>query len=326
MSILVYAENDEGQFKKATFEAISYGKAIAQQLNQDFYVCTIGEVGEDEIQKLGKYGASQVYHINNDQLSQFKGELHTNAFDELCKKLNAETLIFPSGSNSRPIASRISARYGAGLVSGAVALPDTSEGFVVKKSAFSGKGFGMMKISSEKKVIIPALNSYGANELDTPESVTIEAFSPESINQEVSYEIKEVKKEKGVTPLPDQDIVVSGGRGLKGPDNWHLLEKLATELEAGLACSKPVSDMEWRPHHEHVGQTGITISPNLYIAVGISGAVQHLAGVNSSKVIVAINKDPEAPIFKAADYGIVGDAFEILPKLAEAAKKHKEAS
>lgn len=326
MSVLVYAENDLGKFKKATYELVAYGKAVAEKLNKELYVTTIGNVEADEIKKLGNYGAGTVYHINNDQVSEYKAEVYTEALHQLGEKVSAEVFLLTGGLNSRPLASRLSARLDAGLVTGAVDLPDTSDGFVVKKSAFSGKGFAHTAIHSEKKIISPAINSFGAEETGNPSEPAVESFEPSLDSVNITYEVKEVKKEKGVTPLPDCDIVVSGGRGLKGPENWHLIEKLAEALDAGMACSKPVSDMEWRPHHEHVGQTGTTISPNLYIAIGISGAVQHLAGVNSSKVIVAINKDPEAPFFKAADYGIVGDAFEVVPKLIEAAQKQKEAS
>ena len=273
----------------------------------------------DDLAALGKYGLKKIHAVKNEALNNFDDEVFTHIIAEAAKNTDAKVIIFSNNFNGKAIAPRLSVRLKAGLVSGAVALPETSNGFVVKKSVFSGKAFANVSIKTEIKIISLNANSYKVTEGEgSAEIVELNVEIPQS-----KVKIKEVKKVEGEIPLAEAEIVVSGGRGLKGPENWAIVTDLAKTLGAATACSRPVSDSDWRPHHEHVGQTGLTIAPNLYIAIGISGAIQHLAGVNRSKTIVVINKDPEAPFFKAADYGIVGDAFEIVPKITEAVKKMK---
>lgn len=315
MSVILFAENSDGKFKKAVFEAASYTYKTAQMLGKSAVAVTVGEVLEDDLKKLGNYGISKVVKLNspsNGFDSQSWAELMSQVFD----KLGGEILIVSNTYTGKSLAPRIAVRISASLATNVVALPDTSNGFQLKRSSFSGKGFALVRLTRTKKVVALTPNS-----IDLEENPTSIEISSETIGtQYPACSVIEVNKVQGKVPLTEAELVVSGGRGMKGPENWHLIEDLANALGASTACSKPVSDMDWRPHSEHVGQTGITIKPNLYIAIGISGAIQHLAGVNSSKVIVAINKDPEAPIFKVADYGIVGDAMEVLPKLTAAVK------
>ena len=321
MAVLVYAENSEGKFKKSAFEAVTYARAIADILSTTLSAISIGDAADDELGKLAKYGAKKILKVSGDKFKNYSAQAFASAIAEAVQKENADVVIMPASFGGRGIAPRLAVKMKAGIAEGAVELPKTSSGFVVRKTAYSGKAFADVEMVSVKKVITLIANSYKVEE--KPEPVQIENFSPAINNDDFKMAVKETVRSTSKVSLPDAEIVVSGGRGLKGPENWGMVEQLAEILGAATACSKPVSDANWRPHSEHVGQTGITIGPNLYIAIGISGAIQHLAGVSSSKVIVVINKDPEAPFFKAADYGIVGDAFEVVPKLIESAKAFK---
>jgi electron transfer flavoprotein alpha subunit len=322
MSVLIYTENVDGKFKKSTFEAVSYASAIAGQNNTNLVAISIGDVSKDELTALGKYGAEIVLNVSNAKLKNFVNQAYASVIAEAAKNQGADIVVLSNSFSGRGLAPRIAVKLEAGLADGAVSLPDQSNGkFTVKKTAFSGKAFAIVELTSANKIISLTPNSYKIVEKGvTP---AIEDFAAEGNASDFKAIIKEIVRSTDKVSLPDADIVVSGGRGLKGPENWGMVEELADLLGAALACSKPVSDNGWRPHSEHVGQTGIAVSPNLYIAIGISGAIQHLAGVSSSKVIVVINKDPEAPFFKVADYGIVGDAFEVVPKLIAAIKQYK---
>ena len=322
MSVLVYTENADGKFKKSTFEAVSYARAIADQNNTTLTAISIGDVSPDELAALGKYGAEKILNVSNSKLKNFVNQAYASVIAEAAKKQNADIVVLSNSFSGRGVAPRLGVKLEAGVIDGAVSLPDQSGGkFRVKKTAFSGKAFAVVELTSANKVISLIPNSYKVVETNTKASV--EDFSVETKASDFRAMIKEIVRSTDKVSLPDADIVVSGGRGLKGPENWGMVEELANLLGAALACSKPVSDAGWRPHSEHVGQTGIAVSPNLYIAIGISGAIQHLAGVSSSKVIVVINKDADAPFFKVADYGIVGDAFEVVPKLIAAVKEYK---
>ncbi|RZK50172.1 MAG: electron transfer flavoprotein subunit alpha/FixB family protein [Pedobacter sp.] len=321
MSVLVYVEQAEGKFKKSGYEAVSYAFAIAQNLNTNVVAISIGNVDSSELATLGNYGASKVLNVGNPQLEKIVNQAYAAVIAEAAKKENANVVVLSNSFSGKGLAPRIAVKLNAGLVDGAVELPQTNGEFSVKKTAFSGKAFAVTTLSSENKVIALNPNAFGTKENAT--NASIEDFSPEVKSSDLTAMVKEIIRATDKVSLPDAEIVVSGGRGLKGPENWGMVEELADLLGAATACSKPVSDADWRPHSEHVGQTGIAISPNLYIAIGISGAIQHLAGVSSSKVIVVINKDPEAPFFKVADYGIVGDAFEVVPKIIAALKNHK---
>lgn len=317
--ILVFAELSNGIFKKATCEALSYAHALSQKTQET--VCAVVLGSSSDCATLGQYGAQKVFHVDNPIFNNFDSRAYAKAILQVVKEQGAKTIIFSNNNTAKAIAPRVAAALKAGLVAGAVAVPEVSNGFVVKKSVFSGKAFSFVKINSDYKVISIIPNSVGVNNIGGQAEVIA---SQVAVGQsDFSVKVESVNKVSGTVPLTEAELVVSGGRGLKGPENWGILEELASNLGATLACSRPVADSHWRPHHEHVGQTGGTIRPNLYIAVGISGAIQHLAGVNSSKTIVVINKDPEAPFFKAADYGVLGDAFEIVPKLTEAVKKFK---
>lgn len=318
MSVLIFLDQADGHIKKNSFEAASYGAKIAENLNVAAEGIVLGSVNDD-LTALGKYGLKKIHTVKNEALNNFDDEVFTYIIAEAAKNTGANVIVFSNNFNGKSIAPRLSVRLKAGLVSGAVALPETTDGFVVKKSVFSGKAFANVSIKTDIKIISLNANSYKIIEsAGSAEVAELQVEIPQS-----KVKIKEVKKVEGEIPLSEAELVVSGGRGLKGPENWGIVEDLAKALGAATACSRPVSDSDWRPHHEHVGQTGLTIAPNLYFAIGISGAIQHLAGVNRSKTIVVINKDPEAPFFKAADYGIVGDAFEVVPKITEAVKKLK---
>lgn len=318
MSVLIFIDQADGHVKKASLEALSYGAKVAEQLGTTAEGVVLGSVTED-LAALGKYGVKKVHHVANDALNHFDAQVFTNVIAQAVTAANATVVIFSNNVDGKAIAPRLAARLKAGLVSGAVALPDTSNGFVVKKNVFSGKAFANIALSSPIKVISLNANSF---KIVAGEG-TAEVAALNATVEASKVKVTAVNKVTGEVPLSEAEIVVSGGRGLKGPENWGLVEELAHLLGAATACSRPVADVHWRPHHEHVGQTGLAIAPNLYIAIGISGAIQHLAGVNRSKTIVVINKDPEAPFFKAADYGIVGDAFEVVPKIIEAVKKVK---
>jgi electron transfer flavoprotein alpha subunit len=322
MSVLIYAENADGKFKKSTFEVVSYARAIADAGNTTLVALSIGDVHTGELNTLAKYGADKILNVANSQLKNFVNQAYASVIAEGAKKESADIVVVSNSFSGRGLVPRIGVKLEAGVVDGAVALPDISAGkFTVKKTAFSGKAFATVELTSANKVIALTPNSYKIVEVAKP--AKIEDFSAEVKPSDLKAILKEIVRSADKVSLPDAEVVVSGGRGLKGPENWAMIEELADLLGAATACSKPVSDAGWRPHSEHVGQTGIAVSPNLYIAIGISGAIQHLAGISSSKVIVAINKDPEAPIFKVADYGIVGDAFEVVPKLITAIKEHK---
>lgn len=321
MSVLIYAENADGKFRKSIFEAVSYAKAVAGQLNTTLTAISIGDVSNDDLAQLATYGADKILNVSNDKLKTFVNQAYASVIAEAAKAENATVVVLSNSFSGRGLAPRIGVKLEAGVADGAVALPETGGKFSVKKTAFSGKAFATVELTSAVKVISLTPNSYQVTE--SPVAANIVEFTPAIKNSDFKTIIKDIVRATDKVSLPDADIVVSGGRGLRGPENWGMIEELADVLGAATACSKPVSDAGWRPHEEHVGQTGIAVSPNLYIAVGISGAIQHLAGVSSSKVIVVINKDPEAPFFKVADYGIVGDAFEVVPKLITALKEYK---
>lgn len=318
MSVLIFIDQSEGHVKKSSLEAMSYGAKVAEQLGVAAEGVVLGSTSED-LAALGKYGVKKIHHVSDAALNQLDAQLYTKVIAQVVQASGASVVVFSNNMDGKAIAPRLSARLKAGLVSGAVALPDTSNGFTVKKNVFSGKAFANIAVSTAVKIISLNANAYkvvetGGTAEVVPFTATIDA---------PKIKVTSTTKASGEIPLTEAEIVVSAGRGLKGPENWGMVEDLAKLLHAATACSRPVADAHWRPHNEHVGQTGFAIAPNLYIAIGISGAIQHLAGVNRSKVIVVINKDPEAPFFKAADYGIVGDAFEVVPKMTEAIKKLK---
>lgn len=318
MSVLVYAESVDGKFKKSTLEAVSYAKATAAKIGGTVTAVAIN-ANDDQLNELGKYGADKVLKTS---ISSFNPANYAQAVSQAAQNAGAKVVVVSQTYTGKSVAPRVAAKLNAGIVSGAMAVPNTDSGFSVKKSAFSNKAFAYVEMTSDVKVIMLIPNSIELTEHNlTP---VIEDLSVDAADS--NFTVTNTMKAEGKIILTEAELVVSAGRGLKGPENWGMIEELADTLGAATACSKPVSDMDWRPHNEHVGQTGITIKPNLYIAVGISGAIQHLAGVSASKVICVINKDPEAPFFKNADYGIIGDAFEVVPKLIEAAKSLKASS
>ncbi|GHA61570.1 electron transfer flavoprotein subunit alpha/FixB family protein [Pontibacter akesuensis] len=321
MSVLVFVEGLNGEVKKSSLEAASYGSQVAQQLGTTTTAIAIGDVQEAALAKLGEQGVSKVLYDGDSRLNQFIADAYVKVIAKAVQQENAKVLVFSNSNIGAAVGAKLAVRLNGSLATNVTALPTIDGGsFVVTRGVFSGKAFADVALTSDLKIVAIKKNSIDIT--SGGGSATVENFSADLADADFAVSPKEtvMQDTNGGVLLPEAAIVVSGGRGLKGPENWHLVEDLAKELGAATACSKPVSDMDWRPHHEHVGQTGITVSPNLYIAIGISGAIQHLAGVNSSKVIVVINKDPEAPFFKAADYGIVGDAFEIVPKIIEAAK------
>ncbi|MCP9763888.1 electron transfer flavoprotein subunit alpha/FixB family protein [Lacihabitans soyangensis] len=318
MSVLVYTELADGQFKKSSLEAIFYGSKVAAQVGGSMTVLAIGSASDDELSKAGYFGATKVLHANAQNLASENIMAYSKVLSETAKSVSAKVVISAKSSLADAVMARAVGALKAGLVGNVVELPDTSNGFKVKRSIFTGKAFAETSITSDVKFIAIKKNVLPLEE--TSNSATVEKLSVDTGSLTESSKVLETIKATGTVSLPEADLVVSGGRGMKGPEHWQPLLDLAEALGAATACSKPVSDLDWRPHHEHVGQTGVKVAPNLYIACGISGAIQHLAGVNSSKVIVVINKDPEAPFFKAADYGIVGDVFDVLPKLTAAVK------
>ena len=319
MSVIVYTEVAKGKIKKSSLEAVSYASKLAAQLNT---TATAVIIGDADVADLGKAGAKKVLKLKNDKLAGLDALYVANAVEQAATAEGADVVVFANDFAGKSIAPRLAAKLKAGIVAGAVELPTVSGGtFSVKKNVFSGKATAVYTINSPKKVIALLPGAFGADLSGGTAEVADFAVNLDNVNSPIK--VKEVKQESGGISMLDAEIVVSGGRGLKGPENWGMVEELAKELGAGTACSRPVADMHWRPHHEHVGQTGFAIRPNLYIAIGISGAIQHLAGVNGSKTIVVINSDKEAPFFKSADYGIVGDAFDIVPKLIAAVKKFK---
>jgi electron transfer flavoprotein alpha subunit len=317
MAILVFVESAEGLIKKTSLEAVAYAKAMGGSVT----AIALGEADQKELASLGKYGAEKVLHANDSKLNQGIIQAYAEVLTKAMQDEKADILVLANSSLGTPVAARVAAKIGASLASNVVEVPNTTDGFVVKKSIYTGKAFAFQELKNTKKVIAIRKNAATLKEVGNDVSVT--PYPVQLADSLFSVKITSAEKATGEVLLPEANIVVSGGRGMKGPEHWGILEELAKTLHAATGCSKPVSDMGWRPHHEHVGQTGVKVAPQLYIAVGISGAIQHLAGVNSSKVIVVINKDAEAPFFKAADYGIVGDAFEIIPKLSEAIKAAK---
>lgn len=316
MSVVVFIESQQGEITKSTFEAVAYASALGKKIGKEVTGISIGSVDEGNLTSLGKYGLEKIKQANTDTSSWTSQAFATVVFQQAG---DAEIVILPSSSLTEPIAARLAAKMDASITTNVIGLPETDGGFSVKKSIFTGKAFAKVELSNAKKVMTIKKNSFAAEEGSG--TATVEQISVTADDKDLCIKILETKKSEGTILLPDADLVVSAGRGLKGPENWGMVEELAGVLGAATACSKPVSDADWRPHHEHVGQTGIKVSPNLYIAIGISGAIQHLAGVSSSKTIVVINTDEDAPFFKAADYGIVGDAFDVVPRLVEAFKK-----
>jgi electron transfer flavoprotein alpha subunit len=318
MSVLVFLDQADGHIKKASLEAANYGAAVAGQMGTSAEAIVLGNVTED-LSQMGKYGITKVHTVKNEHLNHLDAQLYTKVIAEAVASTGAKVVVFSNNLAGKAIAPRLSARLKAGLVSGAIALPDTTAGFVVKKNVFSGKAFANISIATDVKIIALSPNSINIALTEGTAAVAELAATVDTPKITVTG----VSKVEGEVPLTEAELVISGGRGLKGPENWGLVTDLAKLLGASTACSRAVADAHWRPHHEHVGQTGLAIAPNLYFAIGISGAIQHLAGVNRSKVIVVINKDPEAPFFKAADYGIVGDAFDVMPKIIEAVRALK---
>ena len=316
--VLVFAETTNGHLKKAAFEAVTYGYKTAQMLGTQCVALTLGSV--ENAGQLGKYGAAKVLNVNDPAFVNFDSQVYTSTIAQVAGQTGAKVVVLAHTANGKAVLGRLAAKLNAGSVAGVKTLPDVSGGqFKVTKGVYSGKAVAEYEISSEVKVLSLSGNEIRPEEVAgemTVETISVNVPSPK-------IKVLEVKRQEGIVPLPEAELVVSAGRGMKGPENWGIVEDLAAALGATTACSRPVADADWRPHHEHVGQTGVAIRPNLYIAIGISGAIQHLAGVNQSKTIVVINKDPEAPFFKAADYGVVGDLFEVVPKLTEAVKKFK---
>ena len=319
MAVLVYTESWNGSFKKASFEAVSYAAQLANKLGTEAIALTIAAT--DNAAQLGNYGATNVLRIANESLATFNNQAYANAIVAAAEANGADTIVISNTNNGKAIAPIIAAKRNAGLITNVIELPSSTSPFTVKRKTFSSKAFANYSTTAAQKVISITPNAIGAIEVGG--SATSESFDYTATSSDNRLSSVSVDRATGKVSLTEADFVVSAGRGLKGPENWGMIEELAGLLGAATACSKPVSDIGWRPHGEHVGQTGIAINPELYIAIGISGAIQHLAGVNASKNIVVINTDPEAPFFKAADYGIVGDAFEVVPKLIEALKTHK---
>jgi len=316
MGVLVYLESEENKFKKTAYEALSYGKALADKMGVKVSGVIVNCSDTDSLKK---YGADKIITIDNPDFQKFSSKKYSHALAEVIKSENSSVVILSSSANSKFLGAHLSGITDASYVSNVVEIPESISPFVIKRTCFTNKAFSSTEMSDGLRIISVSSNSFGM--FENFNDSTVENFSPEKV--ESNQEIINIEKETGSVTIADADIVVSAGRGLKGPENWGMIETLADTLGAATACSKPVSDMGWRPHSEHVGQTGKPVSSNLYIAIGISGAIQHLAGINSSKVKVVINNDPEAPFFKAADYGIVGDAFEVVPALIDKLKARK---
>ncbi len=318
MSILIYAESADGKFKKVAFELASYGKKVAEAMGTTVTAVTINA---GDVSELSKYGVDKVLKVNNDKLGQFSAKAYADVIKQAAQKESVKLVVLSSTTDSLYLAPLVAVALDAGFASNVVGLPVSTSPFQVKRHAFSNKAFNITEISTDVRVLSLAKNSYGI--VESNGAATAEDFNPTIGDNDFGVKTVSVEKSSGKVTIADADIVVSGGRGLKGPENWGMLEDLASTLGAATACSKPVSDLGWRPHSEHVGQTGKPVATNLYVAIGISGAIQHIAGINSSKVKLVINSDADAPFFKVADYGIVGDAFEIVPKLTEKLKAFK---
>ncbi len=316
MSILAYIESQEGKIKKNAFEIVSYACELSKKVKSDFFVLTINV---DDNSKLSKYGAQKIINISSDKLDTFNSKVYSNVISQVAKSIKAQYVIVSSSADSKYMSPLLSVDLNAGYLSNVVELPISLDPFIVKRTCFTNKAFCESEISSDVKLIGLSSNSFGV--VENPSDISMEQVDVEILDNKIK--VKSSEKVSGKISIADADIVISGGRGLKGPENWNLVEDLADTLGAATSCSKPVSDMGWRPHSEHVGQTGKPVATNLYIAIGISGAIQHLAGINSSKIKVVINNDPDAPFFKAADYGVVGDAFDVVPRLNEKLKAFK---
>jgi electron transfer flavoprotein alpha subunit len=321
MSVLVYTQNWDGKFKKSSFELVSYASKVAEMLNTSAIALSIGEIEESELRKLGNYGTVKILNVKNDICKTLDNQVYTSVISQIAVKENAGVIILSNNNEGKAIAPRLSVRLKAGIGSGVSKLPLNINPFTVYKRTYSGNAYAHLVINSDIKILTLAQNSFDLIEKGNQAVIEYPAISVDG--SLLKTDVKDVKKETGKILLTDAEIVVSGGRGMKSPDNWGPLVELAGLLSGATACSRPVSDEGWRPHEEHTGQTGKIIAPNLYIAVGISGATQHLAGISSSKYIVAINSDKDAPIFEAAQYGIIGDAMKVLPKLVEAVKELK---
>jgi len=322
MSILIYIEHWDGKFKKSSYELVSYAYAMAKQMQTNMYGLVLGNAEASEIDKLAEYGLENVININHNAFKVLDNQLFTDVLAKVAEKVQANVFLFAHNNTGKALSSRLAARLKAGLVSGVVALPDSISPFIIRKKLFTGKATAQVKANTEKVVLTLSQNAFGVFE----NKVTLNKISADvQVNEALAQtKLLDTQKFTAKVLLIDAEIVVSGGRGLKGPENWGVVEELADVLGAATACTRPVSDEGWRPHHEHVGQTGKIIAPMLYIACGISGAIQHVAGVSSSKYIIAINKDAEAPIFEAADYGIVGDVMQVLPELTKKIKEIKK--
>ncbi len=318
MSVLIFAELDEGKLKKSSQEAIYYGAKVAEMTGTSATAIVLGQADDAELATAGRFGATKMLHAADAKLNEPNGMAYASVVAEAAKREGTTVLVLAKSSIADAMAARLAGKLHAGLAANVIELPDLSNGFRVKSSIYTGKAFAFNELKADVKILAIKKNTIPVEETDA--TATVETFTPTLNDSDFVISVKSTEKATGDVLLPEADLVVSAGRGLKGPENWGIVEDLAHALHAATACSKPVSDLDWRPHHEHVGQTGIKVSPNLYIACGISGAIQHLAGVNSSKVIVVINKDPEAPFFKSADYGIVGDVFDVLPRLTKAVK------
>jgi electron transfer flavoprotein alpha subunit len=318
MSILVYTESENGKLKKVAYEVASYAKGIADLMGTSVTAVT---VNAENVEELSQYGVDKVLKVSSDKLSKFNADAYAEVITQAAKKEDSKVIVISQSANAKYMAPLLAVNLEAGYVSNAVKLPILDEGFNVERTAFTNKAFSMTSITTDIKVLGLSNNSYGLKENES--SLTQEEFSPELTDENFGITVESVDKNKDKVSIADAEVVISAGRGMKGPENWGMIEELAGVLNAATACSKPVSDMGWRPHGEHVGQTGKPVATNLYIAIGISGAIQHLAGISASKNKVVINTDPEAPFFKAADYGIVGDAFEVVPQLIEKLKEFK---
>lgn len=321
MSVLVYTENWDGKFKKLSFELVSYAIKVASLLGTSVTAISIGKMEEAELAKLGNYGASSVLSADDEKAGGLDNQLYTSIIAAAAEKTGARAIILSHNNSGKALAPRLSVKLMAGLAPGVTALPESVDPFIVSKKVFSGKAYSRVKINSEKVILTLAQNSFEL--IEAGGTASVESFDAGLADFDVQTRIKDVQKQTGKILLTDAETVVSGGRGMKSGDNWQPLEELADLLGAALACSRPVSDEGWRSHDEHTGQTGKIIAPNLYLAFGISGAIQHLAGVSSSKYIVAVNTDKDAPIFEAADYGIIGDAAKVLPELINKIKTAK---
>ena len=316
MSVLVFVELDEGKIKKSSQEAIFYGAKVATMMGTSATAVVAGAGNQSELATAGHFGATKVLHAADSKLNEPNSMAYASVVAAAAQQEGTSVIVLAKSSLADAMAARLAGKLKAGLAANVIELPDLSDGFRVKTSIYTGKAFAYTNLTADMKILAIKKNTIETAETDA--TATVEAFSPALNEIDFGVKVTNTEKATGDVLLPEADLVVSAGRGLKGPENWGIVEDLAKALHAATACSKPVSDLDWRPHHEHVGQTGIKVSPNLYIAAGISGAIQHLAGVNSSKVIVVINKDPEAPFFKSADYGIVGDVFDVLPRLTKA--------